>query len=407
MHLEGTDNSPLPVFPAKPVSRLRAVSRAQFFLVTIFCVAIPGFASIKAVLIVLLWAAIALTSELRLRTVFWFLSVVLGLVFCGEIALLHSVAIADFLNHLSRLFLFFLVLGIGAYMARSQTFHLPNIDSLILVVATIAAGLKIAILAAIASGMATFDSVQNALGFESVTDSIGFGLQRLQFPSDILLIFLLVCYSGRRKLLDMLFLLSATASIFLSFSRYLFVAYMLCLLIRCLRIRRLDLISGAALGLSLVLIAIFSVSLTGRFRSEGSKVSDTIRTEQSRYLLAAISERPLLGSGIGSSVNGYKRSETIPFSYEVEWYAMAMQLGFIGLSWFLLNLAAPLLHCIQSTRGRVMLGAVLAVWVIGGFTNPFLVSLGSAFGLSILMMTLAAQERSVAMQSALLQPPQL
>jgi hypothetical protein len=99
-------------------------------------------------------------------------------------------------------------------------------------------------------------------------------------------------------------------------------------------------------------------------------------------------QHPIFGTGIGSSVSGNKRSGTIPFSYEVQWYAMAMQFGFFGLAWFVVNLLAPLSICFKSPGKRAFSLAVFALWVIAGFTNPLVISLGSAFGLCILMLTL-------------------
>jgi hypothetical protein len=361
-----------------------------YFFTALFCVAIPGFAALKAIGIIWLWAYMAITIPLRTRSVLWFLSVMLNVAFCSEIALLHDVPTSDTANQLSRFLLFFLVLGLSAFMAKTGIFDEATVDRLIFDIALISMVLKIAILGAILSGWLSLEAVQSGLGFETVTDDIGFGLQRLQFPSDIALIFLIACYSGgRRKLIDLLFLVSVTVDVFLSFSRYLFAAYIACLVIRAIRVRKLDSVSVAALSITLFLAGLFSVSLYSRFSSQGSQASDNARTEQIHYLSAVIVQHPLLGTGIGSSVNSNKRSGTIPFSYEVQWYAMAMQLGFVGLAWFLANLLAPLSLCFKTPIKLGIFLAVFALWIIAGFTNPLIVSLGSAFGLSIVMLVLA------------------
>lgn len=383
------DNSAASLVAADYAVRHQHMHLNIFFFAAVFCVAIPGFATLKAAVIFLTWLSLAITTQIRTREVLWLLSVVLSLAFGSEIALIRGVAVADVVNHLSRFILFFLVLAIGIWIARSNGIGKGNTDTLLLVIAVLSAILKIAILAVVASGRFSLGAVQTALGFESVTDNIGFGIQRLQFPSDIILIFLTSCYWGRRKISSLVFLVSVTICVFLSFSRYLFVAYLACLLIRYIRIRRLDLISTTALVISPLLILLFSVSLVNRFGGEGTKVSDNTREEQIHYLSEAVSEHTLIGSGVGSSVNDYKRSESIPFLYEVQWYAMAMQLGLIGLLWFFINLMVPLIDSIHSNQYRTFCFAVTAVWMAGGFTNPFVISLGSAFGFAILMITLA------------------
>jgi hypothetical protein len=360
-----------------------------FFFVAILCVAVPGFAALKALCILCLWAYVTSVGAVRASSIVWFLSVILNAAFCSEVAFLHDVPPVDIGNQLSRVVLFFLCLGMGVSIADSRVFDSKTTDRLILWLAFISATLKVLILGAILSGKITLDAAQSGLGFETVTDDIGFGLQRLQFPSDIALIFFVACYfGGRRKIVDILFLLSITVSIFLSFSRFLFAAYALCLVVRFVRVRKLDTVSVAALSSILIVGTIFSVSLLGRFTSRGTQDSDSSRTEQIAYLTEVIVQHPLLGTGMGSSVNSNKRSGTIPFSYEVQWYALTMQFGSIGLAWFLVNLVAPLSICCKSLRQTSVFLVVFLLWFLAGFTNPFIISLGSAFGLSILMLSL-------------------
>jgi hypothetical protein len=232
--------------------------------------------------------------------------------------------------------------------------------------------------------------VQSALGFETVSDNIGLGLQRLQFPSDIVLIFLIACYvGGRNKAVDLLLMLAATVSVYLSFSRYLFAAFVLCTILRSYRAGKLDIVSRAAIVLGVSVLLLFSASLAERFGGEASVSSDETRNLQVQALAGVIARHLTFGTGIGSSVNGFKRSDALPFSYEVEWYAMTMQLGFLGLFWFIGNLIAPLLSALISTRRKAFLVSIFTIWTIAGFTNPYVTSLGSAFGFCILILSTA------------------
>ena len=373
-----------------------------FSLVAIVCVAVPGFASIKAVLILALWSYLLLQSRFRLRSMVWLLSVLLNLVAWCEVALFHDVAQGDMVNHLSRLVLFFLILGIGVFTAESGSFAEVNLDRLIVAIAALSAGLKVLVIALILSGSYSLDAIQKAFGFETVTDAIGYGIQRLQFPSDIILIFLVACYvGGRNKLVDVLFLLGVTVSVFLSFSRYLFVAYLVCLVLRAFQLRRVDTVSRSGIVFAALLILFFSVTLLTRFAGQGSSASDSIRTEQIQQLTNVIAQHRIFGTGIGSSVSGYLRSQIMPFSYEVEWYALTMQLGFLGLLWFVGNLASPLVISLKSRNGKLFSLVVFSLWVVGGFTNPLVTSLGSAFGLCILMLRLVPRSVSLPTELAI------
>ena len=359
----------------------------------------PGFAAVKALAIVALWSYFVLRNRTQFRSLAWFCSVGLQLAIWSGVALLHNVEPAQTAGQMSRMAFFFLVLGLGAYAAETLEISSERLDRLIVQIASFMALLKIGIIIGSLEGWFSLDTVQHLLGYEGVTEDIGFGIQRLQFPSDIVILFLLACYNGgRRRWVDLLLLLSITISAFLSFSRYLILAYVLAHLMRALRLRRVDFTARLTVIVVLIVGAIFSVAIVQRFVSQDTAASDTARTEQVRYIVQTIDQYPVFGKGLGSSVASFKRSETLPYSYEVEWYALTMQLGAIGLSWFVLNLTGVLFFHPRTLRQHFFFAVIVLTWVLSGFTNPYIVSLGSAFGLSILMVRTA--EDSVAHSSA-------
>jgi hypothetical protein len=91
-----------------------------------------------------------------------------------------------------------------------------------------------------------------------------------------------------------------------------------------------------------------------------------------------------MGTGIGSSVSTFKRSEATPYFCEAPWYAMTMQLGYLGIVWFIGNLLGILYACLK--RGnRLLFTVIFIAWLASGLTNPYVTALGSAFGLCILL----------------------
>ena len=335
-----------------------------FSALAIFCVSVPGLASYKALLLLAYWACLLCTSTIRPVSIVWFLSVLLQLAFLYETAYVHEVNPYDTSNQGTRTFLFFVILSLGLFAKRSSMVTQARLDHAIAWMASITAFTKITVLALVATGVASLERVEGVVGFESVSDNIGFGLQRLQFPSDIVLIFLVVGYvGGRRKWVDLVVLLAITASILLSFSRFLFASYVVCLIVRALLIRNFDLISRASLLIGAALAAIFSVALINRFGGAGTSFSDWTRTEQMTHLGTAIMERPIFGLGMGASLHDYKRTLAMPFSYEVQWYALAMQFGFFGIGWFLLNLLLPLTSQLKGNSSKLLFFVVLTLWV--------------------------------------------
>jgi len=358
-----------------------------FFALVLLCVAVPGFAIVKAIAIIMFWGYCVTIDGFERSSVIWVLSVSANLLAWSIVAEAHMVSQTDMINQCSRILFFFMVLSIGAHVARSSRPRTVELDTLILRVAVLAMILKIVILTLVLGGWYSLEEIQKYVGFETVSDFIGLGLQRLQFPSDIVILFLLPCYvGGKNRIKDAVFLVSITIVVLLSFSRFLFGGYLLCLVVRYVWIRRMDMISRFSVVVILVLCTIFSASLAVRFSGEGTTASDNTRAEQIRHLDSAISSYPILGTGIGSSASGYTRSETMPFSYEVEWYALTMQFGFLGIAWFCINLIAVLFVSLKAGKQVLPFAIVFVVWIASGFTNPYVTSLGSAFGFSILML---------------------
>ncbi|WP_446745237.1 O-antigen ligase family protein [Silvibacterium acidisoli] len=365
-----------------------------FLLAAFLSVAVPGFTAVKSLLILLLTISVLIRYQWRRGLILCGVSIMLNLFYCNEISFFRGTDLSDLANQFFRTLTFFLILICGAELSRISTFSQTSLDRLSVVIACTAALLKSAILFVVLTGRMSLDAVQAALGFETVTDQIGFGLQRLQFPADIALLFLVAIYvGGRSRIVDILFLLATSVSLFLSFSRYLLAAYLLCLFLRYLRLRRLDVISGASVVVVGITIAVFSVSLATRFASNATDASDAARTEQLKYLNSSIANHPLLGSGMGAHVNGFTRSSTLRFSYEMEWYAMAMQFGVIGLAWFLANLGALLWSPARRSAHPAIFAIIVSMWIASGFTNPMIVSVGSAFGVAILTLSFSAERR--------------
>jgi len=358
-----------------------------FFALALFCVAPPGFAAAKALAILLVWAYWVINDSYKIISVIWFFSILLNLVVGAAIgAMFHAVVRADVANHFFRLLIFFVVLSIGGYV--SQRCHISEryLDNLIFSITVIMALSKMFIVVCGLTGWISPEVIEATIGLESVTADIGFGLARLQFPSDIIIPFLMATYiGGKSKSRDSILLVSAAIVVLLSFSRYLFAFYLLCTFIRAIWIKKIDLISILSIGVVVVAGLLLFNSLVNRFASAETEASDDVRIEQVQYLKRTIADYPIMGTGIGSSISTFKRSESTPYFYEAQWYAMVMQFGYLGIIWFVGNLLGVLYACLKRGSSRFFFTIVFAAWFASGLTNPYVTALGSAFGLCILL----------------------
>ncbi len=376
--IAGTSNRP------EPNDFLRRYEKF-FFLTAVLSSALPGFAPLKLVLIVALWCYLMVGDSFSIAAALWFVSVSLNLLLGAQVgAVFQGVPLNFVFDHFLRLFVFFIALGTGSYTANRCSISQKRLDQLIFVIAIGLMIFKLLIAGAVLAGIPQ-SRVQAIFGFDTPTEGIGFGVQRLQFPSDIIAPFLIACYvGGKKKIKDGILLFCIATVVFLSFSRFLFAFYLLCTALRALWIKKVDFITVLNVVVTVACVIVFFESILSRFASVDTAASDQVRVDQIHYLKVAIKSFPLLGTGIGSEAHDYLRNDKTPYLYEAQWYATTMQMGFIGVFWYVLNLLLAVY--VPLRKNYVAFTVVFLVWVFSGFTNPYLTGLGSAFGLTILLL---------------------
>lgn len=357
----------------------------MFFVTTLLACALPGFTMVRLAAILALWFYLLVCDSFTIASTLWFISVLLNLLIGMQVgAVFQLVPPKDVYSHLLRLLVFFISLGIGSYTATRCSISQKSLDRLIFVIAVGLMSFKLFFVIGIVVGI-PLERFQSVFGFDTPTSGIGFGLQRLQFPSDIVAPFLMVCYvGGKKKLEDAMLLFCVAGVVFLSFSRFLFAFYLLCIVLRAFWIKRIDFITVMNLIVCVACVAIFFQTILARFVSIDTKASDQVRADQIHYLKLGIKSFPLLGTGLGSEAHDYLRSEETPYFYEAQWYSTTMQMGFIGMFWYALNIVLAVYVSLR--RNYSAFTIIFLTWILSGFTNPYLTALGSAFGLGILLL---------------------
>ena len=147
---------------------------------------------------------------------------------------------------------------------------------------------------------------------------------------------------------------------------------------------------GVKIAVSLGVIAIVAVvlltnkklnligTLSARFNSTSTSASDQIRNEQFAYLWQGFNELPVFGHGAGSYVREYLRSNTILYSYELEYLSFLYQFGIVGFCLVVL----PTIYCfgktclenVKDTNVKILIIVNLLIWVIRPFFNPSFLS---------------------------------
>lgn len=120
---------------------------------------------------------------------------------------------------------------------------------------------------------------------------------------------------------------------------------------------------------------------------EGAVQSNQIKLEQVKHLTKKWLQSPILGWGYGSYVEGYLRSETSPFSYEMVLFALLMKIGIFGLGIWCVFFAAQVILQIKyklKNQNHLLTWAFLAIsMAVCVQTNPLLICFT---GMSIILL---------------------
>ncbi|WP_146778663.1 O-antigen ligase family protein [Acidithiobacillus ferridurans] len=168
-------------------------------------------------------------------------------------------------------------------------------------------------------------------------------------------------------------------SVFISYSRYIWAMTAVVAIIAFMfsrRIRNYSFFIVLAFLLSAIFYHPYFRSLTDRFFSHAVTVSDNIRLHELPYLLRYFETSPIFGHGLGAYVPSCIRDAYDKYSYEIQWGALLMQIGIVGIAAVCaaLSLIAYPFICCGINKIKLALLILLALWLSASFFNPYLTS---------------------------------
>lgn len=269
---------------------------------------------------------------------------------------------------------------------------------------------KVAVVLLLVSGAVSYPDVYlffiQYVGYRPVTSGIYGGLVRFNLIIyDFVVAFFLFLVPAFPRIFKRVPLYFRVAFVFVglaclvfAFSRLLFgiVALLWCyvFVFKAATIRKI--VIGLIVAATVVVASPWlSGVLEQRYQAAGSSRSDEIRVNQISALLDTWSHAPLIGGGFGYYSKSLIRDPSVPFSYEVQWVGFLAKLGILGVT-FLLGLVGLLFFVILGvgrTPDHFVLAFVLAAFVLGGFTNQYLVSSASGIFYTVQLIVSAMLRR--------------
>lgn len=236
-------------------------------------------------------------------------------------------------------------------------------------------------------------SLMEKLGLRYMSMEIMGDLGRMQTSVDILtpfiLYFVLTSSSWNLSLskgFKRFYITVAWLSSALSFSRFLLFCALMAHIAFWMTENRKELAASLFKAFLIVMLIIPVVGpekiykvVEKRFFSEDNTRSDDVRHEQVHAMMETFEDTPYLGRGLGGYAEKVIRDSRLKYSYEVQWVAFLMQFGLFGMI-LLLGPIILLLFLIlypPLSRLKASLAVMYMLWILAGFTNPFLISLAS------------------------------
>ncbi len=256
-------------------------------------------------------------------------------------------------------------------------------------------------------------SVTERLGIRFMSMEMAGGLSRFQTSVDIVTPFLIffVLQSDRLQLgfskrFRLFYCLISTISILFSFSRFLMGVALMSAILYWITLNH----KAIARALALCFITAFCfVIVIGpetvaeiiykRFFSVDNYLSDLTRVQQIDALMGHYETAPYFGQGLGGYVKNFIRDGGLTYSYEVQWVSFLMQFGLVGLTLLLIPvgfISAPFILRSSFSRIHWAFFGLFLIWLLSGFTNPFLISLSSGIIYSMFLTAAAALENNLA-----------
>ncbi|WP_146154566.1 hypothetical protein [Photobacterium phosphoreum] len=227
------------------------------------------------------------------------------------------------------------------------------------------------------------------LGYIPVMQIITGSLVRVQYMNDILLlpIFSLILLNSNTLLRLDKFKTVIVLILFFSwvftFSRFFFGAISIITFLS-LFVRKISRKEKFFIFVFFILIGILFLwkydliykMVETRFFSVENSGSDEIRSIQFSYLFEQIKSMPLFGAGLGYFVDGYIRSSFTPYSYELQWISLTMQLGFFGVIVYFIYFNIMAFGKIKKISIKTLfLYSSFTLVILASFTNPLLFSI--------------------------------
>jgi hypothetical protein len=277
-------------------------------------------------------------------------------------------------------------------MLKNEILGPKNIYSIIIYAVTFIGATKLLLLLYAATMHIDFIGLTQSIGryFDTqiMTMPIGGFLYRFEMPSDlagpIAIYSLLLGKSfgldrtfGKRSAHILIMVIIFTA--FTSYSRYIWADLIAAIIIATpySRIARQYLLAfGLFAGLIIALDHAWIQAFISRFSSSATVISDNIRLKELPILLKQFETSPIIGHGLGFHAPHFIRDQHDKFSYELQWVALLMQIGVVGVAGImaLLTLVARPFLFLPLNKMNVTLLIMFTLWIASGFFNPYLTS---------------------------------
>lgn len=295
------------------------------------------------------------------------------------------------------------MIGLSLFVVNEGLLSFASFVKIILTFNLAFSTFKIGLIALFLLGFIKIDDFLNLLGIQYMAMNIIGNLSRLQTSMDIATPYLLL-FLFQSKQLDInisrkfkyFYIVMSFLSIVFSFSRFLFFIFFCSIILYWLTLPIRKMLPRIGFSLLVALMGLTWVGwdkvykvVENRFFSDAVEGSDLVRVQQIDAMMREFYEQPYLGKGLGGYAPDVIRNDTNPYSYEVQWVSFLMQFGLVGMALLMVPIFIVVGEYLTNPLSRVKISFLMLffLWLLSGFTNPFLISLASGMMYSLFALT--------------------
>lgn len=340
-----------------------------------------------ATVFILIIVFISLNKKILIdkKTLIWVLVGISFILVYSIVSLFRGVEFDDYISHVIPviLFCFYIYLLNRIVLVCGDVYLINSLKSVLFCLAAIKLTFFLLDQFGIFPVVDYLLAVKLIFNYEIITLQTDYGARLHQSSDYLFLLYPLVIYYNKQgvllknnyylnKISDLLLFFIITFAIVITYSRALWVFYLVNMLVLVYSYNKKIIIAIPIVFTGFLLVDGFSEFILARYSGEFAEASDYERFIMLDYMIESINQYPLFGLGLGGYMRDYVRFDDLKWNYELQLLSLMVSYGLVG---FILLIILLSLFVLKNWTAVNKIGflymSTISSWIIVNIFNCF------------------------------------